>query len=440
MVFLIKTLQLLLSLSILVILHEFGHFAFARLFKTRVEKFYLFFNPWFSLFKIKKGETEYGIGWLPLGGYVKISGMIDESMDKEQMKQPPQPYEFRSKKSWQRLLIMLGGVIMNFVLAGFIYICVLFVWGKDYLPIENMKHGISADIVAEKIGFKDGDKIISINNIKYDSFQKASKEIILKSEDERNVQVDRNGKILDILIDDSQIGMILANKSLFINPRFEFVIDSIPEVSYARDSGLKKGDKLIGVNDTSMIFYNEFVKFFRAHKDSKVKILTERNNNKITIETYIDTLGKIGVYPSVWEDLETVHIDYTFLESIPAGITFGVEQVKDYLRQFKLIFNSKTKGYKSLGSFGAIGSMFPSKFNWHDFWMLTAFLSIILGVINILPIPALDGGHVMFVLYEMISGRKPGDKFLEYAQIVGFVILIAIMVYAIRNDIVNFLL
>ena len=439
MVFLIKTAQLLLSLSILVILHEFGHFAFARLFKTRVEKFYLFFNPWFSLFKIKKGETEYGIGWLPLGGYVKISGMIDESMDKEQMKQAPQPWEFRSKKSWQRLLIMLGGVIMNFVLAGFIYICVLFVWGEDYVPVENMKYGITTNDTGSEIGFRNGDKILSINNIKFEKFKEIQKEILLS--DDKTVQINRDGKLIDIIINDStHMKSIIAGRRGFIGIRSEFIIDSVLKNSNAYKAGLKKGDRFIALNDSSLQFFDQYVNYFKSHKNTETKVTVQRSGGINTLTVKVDSSGMIGVATNPLAGIKTEHQSYTFFESIPAGISMGGEQIRDYLRQFKLIFNPETEAYKSLGSFGAIGSMFPSKWDWHSFWLMTAFLSIILAVVNILPIPALDGGHVMFVLYEMISGRKPSDKFLEYAQIVGFVILIAIMVYAIRNDIVNFLL
>ncbi len=438
MVFLIKTAQLLLSLSILVILHEFGHFAFARLFKTRVEKFYLFFDPWFSLFKMKKGDTEYGIGWLPLGGYVKISGMIDESMDKEQMKLPAQPYEFRSKKAWQRLLIMLGGVIMNFILAGLIYITVLFVWGEDYVPVENMKYGITTNKTGEEIGFKNGDKILSINNVKFEKFKEIQKEILLS--DDKVVQVERDGKPVEVLINNStHMKSIIAARKGFLGIRFEFMIDSVKGESQAEKAGLLKGDKLIAVNDSSLIFFDEFFDFFQSHKSTAVDLSIIRNNSEQKISVSTDSLGLIGVWPKPLKGITLEHQDYTFFQAIPAGISLGGEQIRDYLRQFKLIFNPETEAYKSLGSFGAIGSMFPSEWSWHQFWLLTAFLSIILGVINILPIPALDGGHVMFVLYEMISGRKPSDKFLEYAQIGGFVILLAIMVFAIKNDIVNFL-
>jgi len=438
MVILIKTLQLLLSLSILVIIHEFGHFTFARLFKTRVEKFYLFFNPWFSLFKMKKGETEYGIGWLPLGGYVKISGMIDESMDKEQMKQPPQPWEFRSKKPWQRLFIMIGGVLFNLILAALIYIAVLYTWGMDYVPVENMKYGITTNETGEQIGFQNGDKIISINKQKFERFKDIQKEILLS--DQKTVQIERNGKPLDILITDDDIKSIIKSKSTFLGIRTEFVIDSVLENSNASKAGIKKGDKFISVNDSSLQFFDEFVHFFKSNKNSQAKVSVLRGGNEISMNVNIDSLGMIGVASQQLAGIEMKHKDFSFFESIPAGISLGGEQLKDYIRQFKLIFNPQTEAYKSLGSFGAIGSMFAPVWDWESFWNLTALISIILAVVNLLPIPALDGGHVMFVLYEMITGRKPSDKFMEYAQIVGLVIILAIFVFAIRNDIVNFLM
>jgi regulator of sigma E protease len=264
MVFFIKASQLLLSLSILVIIHEFGHFAFARLFKTRVEKFYLFFNPWFSLFKFKKGETEYGIGWLPLGGYVKISGMIDESMDKEQMKQPPQPYEFRSKKAWQRLFIMIGGVLFNFILAGLIYIAVLYTWGEDYIPVKNMKYGITTNDVGKKIGFQNGDKIISVDGQEFERFKEIQKEILLS--DEKTVQIERNGNQQEITITDADIKSIIDSRGTFLGVRTEFIIDSVLENSNAEKAGIKKGDKFIGVNDSSLQFFDEFVHFFKSNK------------------------------------------------------------------------------------------------------------------------------------------------------------------------------
>lgn len=428
--------QLLASLSILVIFHEFGHFAFAKLFKTRVEKFYLFFNPWFSLFKYKRGDTEYGIGWLPLGGYVKISGMIDESMDKEQMKKPPQPYEFRSKPTWQRLLIMIGGVLVNFLLAGLIYIITLFTWGEDYLPVENAKFGIAVDSTGYKLGFRSGDKILSVGGKKIDRFLQIGAEIALS--DPKKIKIDRNGEIKEIVIPDSLVKYTISNKRALFTPRFPFVIDTFTKKSNAFKAGFKKGDKLIKANDSNFVYFDEYLSFFSSHKNKQVEITVLRNQNEQKLKVQVDTNGMIGVQVSPFtEYLDLEHADYGFFAAIPAGIKMGANKIKDYLRSFKLIFNPETEAYKSLGSFVTIGSLFPKIWDWQAFWSLTAFLSIILGVINILPIPALDGGHVMFVLYEMITGRKPGDKFLEYAQIVGFVILIAIMIFAIKNDIVN---
>ncbi len=430
----IKIVQLLLSLSILVILHEFGHFSFAKLFKTRVEKFYLFFNPWFQIYKKKIGETEYGIGWLPLGGYVKIAGMIDESMDKEQMKQPPQPWEFRSKKPWQRLLIMIGGVLMNFILAGIIYIAILFAWGEDYLPSENVKYGISVDSAAYQIGFRNGDKILSVNNQTFERFNELKKEMVLNSN--KTVQVLRNGEKKDIFIDDKFA--LKASKHDFVQPRFAFVIADFSKNSNAEKAGIKKDDKLIGINDSSLQFFDQYVHYFKTHKKTIANLKVDRKGSIITIPVQVDSSGMIGIAAESFAGLEFKHIDFSFFASIPAGINKGIELTSDYLRSFKLIFNSETKAYKSVGSFITIGNMFPGVWDWQAFWTMTAFLSIILGVVNLLPIPALDGGHVMFVLYEMITRRKPGDKFMEYAQITGFVILLAIMVLALKNDIVNF--
>ncbi len=431
---LVKIAQLLLSLSILVVLHEFGHFSFAKLFKTRVEKFYLFFNPWFEIFKKKIGETEYGIGWLPLGGYVKISGMIDESMDKEQMKQPPQPYEFRSKKAWQRLLIMIGGVLMNFILAGIIYIGILYAWGEDYLPAQNVKYGISVDSAAYQAGFRNGDKILSVNNQEFERFKHLKKEMVLNSN--KTVQILRSGKKKDIVIEDKLV--LKASKGNFIQPRFEFVIAGFSPNSNAKKAGLQEGDKLIGVNDSTLLFFDQYVHYFKSHKSTEAMLKIERKGSTLTIPVQVDSAGMIGVAAKTFAGLEFKHRDYSFFASIPAGIKQGIELTKDYLRSFKLIFNSETKAYKQVGSFITIGNMFPGIWDWQSFWAMTAFLSIILGVVNLLPIPALDGGHVVFVLYEMITRRKPSDKFMEYAQITGFVILLAIMVLALKNDIVNF--
>ena len=434
---LIQIAQLLLSLSILVIFHEFGHFAFAKLFKTKVEKFYLFFDPWFSLFKYKKGDTEYGIGWLPLGGYVKIAGMIDESMDKEQLKQPEQPWEFRAKPAWQRLLIMVGGVLVNFILAGLIYIAILFVWGEDYLPAENVKYGIAADSVAYEIGFKDGDKIIDINGNIPERFSHIVPEILLNTP--AKVNIVRNGKTQTVTIKESHVAKIIETngKSKVFSPRFLFIADSVIAESNAEKAGFKKGDILVELNGEETLFFDEYSKYFSSNPDVDTKVSVLRNGDTLIIDVKADETGKIGVAPNVMEQFNFEHKNYNFAQSVPAGLNKGITQTKNYLKQFKLIFSPETKAYNSLGSFITIGNLFPKMWDWQSFWSLTAFLSIILGVVNILPIPALDGGHVMFVLYEMVTGKKPGDKFLEYAQIVGFVLLIALLLFALKNDIVN---
>lgn len=431
----IRIAQFLLSLSILVILHEMGHFFFAKLFKTRVEKFYLFFNPWFSLLKFKKGETEYGIGWLPLGGYVKISGMIDESMDIEQMKQPAQPYEFRAKPSWQRLLIMIGGVLVNFLLALVIYSMVLYVWGEEYLPTQNAKYGISCDSLALQTGLKNGDKIVSIDNKPVENFRDIMPDIVLNYS--KSIQVNRNGEIVNIPLPDSLIANLIKKPKDFIQPRIPFFVEDFPKNSPAKEAGILKGDQIVGVNSVKTPFFDEFRSEITKYKNKEVTVAVIRNNAPVNVKVKVSEEGTIGV--AALGDLsrlfELKKIEYGFWESIPAGINKGVTTLSDYIKQFKLIFTPKTKAYESLGGFITIGKIFPGEWDWQAFWTLTAFLSIILAFMNILPIPALDGGHVMFLLYEMITGRKPGDKFLEYAQIVGLVILFSLLIYANLNDV-----
>ncbi len=435
---LIKTAQLLLSLSLLVVLHEFGHFMFARLFKTRVEKFYLFFNPWFSLFKVKKGDTEYGIGWLPLGGYVKISGMIDESMDKEAMKLPPQPWEFRAKPAWQRLLIMLGGVMMNFLTALIIYIGILYAWGESYLPTENAKFGIEVSEVGREIGFRNGDKILTVDNVFVENFNKIIPTIVL--DDVKAVQVERNGAKVDVEISDSDLALMLKSKSV-IAPRFPFdhSIGKLVKDSPAENAGLEKGDILKKVDDKSFEFYDEFAQYLTSKKNSEIEMELERNGSKVNKKVTVGDDGKIGFYP-VFNNpdiFEFKTIKYGFIASIPAGIKRGVKTTGDYLKQFKLFFKKETKAYESLGGFATIGNIFPGTWDWYSFWNMTAFISIILAIMNLLPIPALDGGHVMFLLGEMITGRKPNEKFLEYAQIAGMVLLLALVLFANANDIIK---
>jgi regulator of sigma E protease len=438
MTIVIKILQFVMSLSILVIIHEFGHFILAKLFKTRVEKFYLFFDPWFSVFKIKRGETEYGVGWLPLGGYVKISGMIDESMDKEQMKQPPQPYEFRSKPSWQRLLIMTGGVIMNFLSAILIYVLVLYAWGETYLPTANVKYGIVTDTVGYSIGLRNGDKILTVDNIYIENFFQITPDIVLNGR--KTIQVERDGQKLNIDIPKDFINKILKEKGqIGVRVPFSpFVIGGFGKTSAARTAGVQTGDELLGINDLKFTYFDEYKRYMSDHKDSTVVLNLLRKSEKLDLKSRISSEGMLGINAPVSnQQFEFKTIRYGFFQSIPAGLNKGFRTISDYLKQFKLIFAKNSKAYESLGGFITIGNIFPGVWDWESFWNLTAFLSIILAVMNILPIPALDGGHVMFLLFEVVTGRKPSDKFLEYAQIAGMVLLVALLLYANGNDVLR---
>lgn len=433
---LIKAAQLILSLSLLVIIHEFGHFLFARIFKTRVEKFYLFFDPWFSLFKVKKGDTEYGVGWLPLGGYVKISGMIDESMDKEAMKLPPQPHEFRSKKSWQRLLIMVGGVVMNFVLAFIIYIGILYAWGEQYLPTANVKYGIEVDSVGMQIGLRNGDKILSVDDVQVENFFKVIPTVILDKASA--IQVERDGQKVDVEISDADLALLIKSKGVIsYRVPFDYKIVKFAKPSAAKEAGLEVGDQIIGLNNQKYEYSDQFATTLRDNIGKEVILNALRGGQEMSFSMIVPETGMLGIQRE--QNLEKIFefktIKYGLIESIPAGFNKGINTINDYLKQFKLIFSPKTKAYESLGGFIAIGNIFPGMWNWYSFWSMTAFLSIILGVMNLLPIPALDGGHVMFLLFEMITGRKPGDKFMEYAQIVGMVLLLSLVIYANGNDI-----
>jgi len=438
MVILIKAAQLLLSLSILVILHEFGHFLFAKLFHCRVEKFYLFFDPWFSLFKTQKGETEYGVGWLPLGGYVKISGMIDESMDKEQMKLPPQPWEFRSKPTWQRLLIMIGGVLFNLILALALYSMILFVWGDEYLPTQNAKYGIVVSDTGREIGLRNGDKILSVDGKIVESFTKIVPTIVLDGA--QTIEIQRDSQKLILPVKKEIIPRLLTDKNILsLRVPFSCKIVAFAKQSPARDAGMELGDEILSVDSAKFKFYDQFVDKLALSKDSDVTVQFVRKGVNLTKKIRIGSSGLIGIQRAY--DLEGVFeyktVKYSLLESIPAGISKGYRTVGDYLKQFKLLFSPKTKAYESLGGFIAIGNIFPGVWDWESFWNLTAFLSIILAVMNILPIPALDGGHVLFLLYEIVTRRKPSDKFLEYAQIAGMVLLFSLLIYANGNDIIK---
>ncbi len=429
--------ELLLSLSILVFLHELGHFTFAKLFKTKVEKFYLFFNPWFSIFKFKKGDTEYGLGWLPLGGYVKIAGMIDESMDKEQLKKPPQPWEFRSKPAWQRLLILLGGVLVNFILAFVIYIAVLWTWGDVYLPTREVnQYGIMVDSLGQEFGLQNGDKIISVNDKKIDKFSDIYKELLISQP--HKLTIERNGTTQDIYIDDEDIAKILKH-GLFFNPRFPVEVAAIADSSAAFYAGLDTGIRIVAVDTAKTQFFDQFKQAISQYKDSTVSIVALKNGDTVRYSLTIPDSAIIGIMVNT--DLNKFyHTDtlrYGLISAIPAGINRTFEEISSYWKQLGMFVRPKTEAYKSVGSFFTIGKLFPKKWDWEIFWKITALLSIMLAILNLLPIPGLDGGHALFVLVEMITGKKPGDKFLQYAQTVGMIILLTIIVYALGNDIIR---
>lgn len=431
--FLIKALQLILSLSILVIVHEFGHFIFARMFKIRVEKFYLFFDPWFALFRFKpkNSETEYGVGWLPLGGYVKISGMIDESMDKEQMAQPPQSWEFRSKPAWQRLLVMVAGVLFNLLLAFFIYAMVVFTWNDTYLPLKNATLGMEFSEAAKTAGFRDGDILLRADGKELQRFGVST---LLDVADAQQVTVLRNGGETTVNIPKDFMKTLMAQKEGFASFRLPTVVSRTQDGSAAARAGLQQGDSLVAVNGIATPTFADFRTELNNHKNQEISLDFYRNGTLNTAAVQVDSAGIVGFVPkSEWQVYQTVTIRYGFFQSFPAGVRMGVQTLKDYVNQFKYVFTKE--GASSLGGFGAIGNLFPAQWNWHAFWMMTAFLSVILAFMNILPIPALDGGHVLFLIYEVVSGRKPNEKFMEYAQIAGMVLLIGLVLYANGMDI-----
>lgn len=432
---LVKAGQLILSLSILVVLHELGHFIPAKLFKARVEKFYLFFDPWFSLFKKKKGDTEYGIGWLPLGGYVKISGMVDESMDREQMAKPPQPWEFRSKPAWQRLIIMIGGVTVNLVLGFLIYAMMLWHWGESYLPTKNLTYGIAVDSLAGSIGLRDGDMVLSVNNEPVENFRSIPAEIILR--EAKSIQVQRDGQPVDIKIPEGFVREMIKKKGTLMDIRFPFVVDSVLPKSAAEKAGFRKGDRTLAVNGAPASYFHEFRKELQKYKNKQVAIQVLREGDTLQLLANVAENGTVGMAPANLEnDFKFATKEYTLLQAIPAGFSKCISTLVKYVQQLRLIFVSKeVKASESLGGFISIGNLFPAHWDWIAFWEMTALLSIILAFMNILPIPALDGGHVLFLLYEIITGRKPSEKFLEYAQIVGMIILFSLLLYANGLDI-----
>lgn len=440
----IKISQFLLSLSILIVLHELGHFIPAKLFKTKVEKFYLFFDIKYSLFKKKIGETVYGIGWLPLGGYVKIAGMIDESMDKEQMAKPPQPWEFRSKPAWQRLIIMLGGVTVNFILAIFIYIGLSYVYGDRVLDNADVVDGIYVqNTVADKVGLKTGDKILKIDGRPVGNFNDVPEKVLFSEK----VEVDRNGEklVIDMPIDFlSQ--MIDSKEKSFIDVRMPFVVAQVPDSSHNLNKGLRKGDLIVDLDNKSTRYIDLIKPVLADLKGKTVNARILRNKEEINLSLEVNQEGQLGiVYPSAvsTDDLDRLgfydfrEINYSFLEAFPAGLRKTKDKMLSYFKQVKAIFTPSTGAYKGVGGFYAIYNIFPATWSWEYFWGITAFLSIMLGVLNLLPIPALDGGHVMFLLYEMVTQRKPSEQFLEKAQMVGFFILIALVLFANGNDIIK---
>lgn len=433
---LIQASQFFLSLSILIVLHEFGHYSMAKLFGMRVEKFYLFFNPYFSLFKKKIGETVYGIGWLPLGGYVKISGMVDESMDKEQMAQPPQPWEFRSKPAWQRLIVMIGGVTVNVILGVLIYWGILFVYGESYLPNKNVKYGIMVDSLALEMGLRNGDKILTLDGKEVEDFSKIPMEIVL--EGVQVVTVEREGQNVEVPVSDDMRQKLMRAKGL-ITVRMPFHVDRFAPGSVAKDAGFEKGDVIVGLNDSSIIYFDAFKDALQAYKGQKVNVQVEREGRPMSIAVDVPESGLLGIYPvgDMKEFFEVEEVKYGFFESFPKGMEKAYGTFENYLRQMKLMFSPETKAYESLGGFITIGSIFATEWNWLQFWSITAFLSIVLAVMNILPIPALDGGHVMFLLYEMITGKQLPEKVLEVAQYIGMILLFGLLIFANGNDIVR---
>lgn len=485
--FLIRALQLILSLSILVVLHEFGHFAFARLFKVRVEKFYMFFNPNFSLVRAKKvngkwvvkflaknvepnqrpklnaiGEqmtdskgkpvmeqipvseladndwrkypenTEWGIGWLPLGGYCSISGMVDETKDISQLASEPQPWEYRSRSVWQRLPIITGGVLVNFVLAIVIYSAILFTWGKEYMPLQSAKYGLQFSTLMIENGFRNGDKVLKIDGELVEQRTDLIEKILIDGK--QKVTVERDNQLIDIVLPaDFGQKVLAAEETNFAAIRFPFVIEEVVEGSLASKAKLQKGDSIVGVNGKQLYIFQDVAEEFDALRNTQINLSFVRNNRSMSAAIQLDNTAKIGVMPrSSFANMPTNKTEYTFLQSIPAGMKYSWEVLTGYVKQFKLVFTKE--GTKQLGGFGSIGKMFPQTWDWEIFWNMTALLSVILAFMNFLPIPALDGGYVLFLIYEMITGKKPSDKFLEYAQTAGFFLLMGLLVFANGND------
>lgn len=436
--FLIKAAQLIAALSLLVIIHELGHFLWARVFKIRVEKFYIFFNPWFSLakWKPKNSETTYGIGWLPLGGYVKIAGMIDESMDREQMAQPPQPWEFRTKPAWQRLLVMTGGVINNFILAILIYAGIAWYWGERTIPYQNAYEGMDFTPAAQSLGFRNGDVLLTADGRLIDSKERGA---IYNMLDSKHVEVLRNHRDTVTLIMPANAVTSLPQDDPFMAYRVPVFVKQVMPGEPAAKAGLQEGDRIIAVGDSLTPAYTEFVPALAAYGGKEVPLTLLRGNDTVMTVATPTPAGKLGF--GLMGPIDVFRCDttqYGFFQSIPIGIGNGTDMLTTYVGSLKHVFTKE--GAESIGGFGAIGNLFPAKWDWRTFWEMTAFLSIILAFMNIIPIPALDGGHVAFLLWEVVTRRKPSEKFMEYAQMVGMFLLLALLIYANSNDIYRFLI
>ena len=433
-----KTAQFILSFSILVVLHELGHFIPARLFKTRVEKFYLFFNPGFSLWKKKIGETEYGIGWIPFGGYVKISGMIDESMDKEQLKTAPEDWELRSKPAYQRLIVMLGGVIVNILLAIVIFIGLSWVYGDDNLPARNVSYGLHVNEMAKSIGLQEGDKILTIDQKEIEDISSIESTLVLSNP--KTLQVQRGDSLFDLSIPATLSTTLAANKKKetipFVVPRVPIIVDSVGKTAVTMDGGqFLKGDTLIAINQKEVKYRLDFENIKKKYADSIVVVSLKRGSDTINVKALINGSGQLGVFLQLPVNLfKTVHKEFSFVQAIPFGVKRTFTTLDNYVQGIKQIFTGKVNPNDSLGSLISIGNTFPSFWDWERFWTLTGVFSIILAFMNVLPIPALDGGHALFILFEMITGRKPSDKFMEYAQITGMLIMFGLMFYALGLD------
>jgi regulator of sigma E protease len=451
----LKIAQLILSLSILVIVHECGHFLFARLFRMRVDKFYLFCNPSFSVFRAKRingkwnlsffsskapgawaehpGQTEFGIGWLPVGGYCKISGMVDESMDKAQLRQPPKPWEFRSKPAWQRFFVVTGGVLFNLILAIILYAGLLYTWGESYLANSDAVYGIKVNELTRELGFRDGDRIVAFDGLPVDRFEEL--QINLIRQQAKTATVIRHTDTLTIHIDPQYLPAMLNYRGMF-RPVVPFVVGAVPDTSHNARAGLLPGDRLVTIDGDPILSAEDGQAIFENRKQQIIHAGLQRNNDSlITRPLFVNSEGKIGVILKEIPDLFHITVKhYSLLTALPAGAAKGYHTVKNYIMELRLIFNPKTEAYKSVGSFITIGKIFPGTWVWHIFWHITAFLSIMLAVLNILPIPGLDGGYTLFVLYEMITRRKPADKFLEYITFAGLIFLMAIMALAFGND------